>query len=131
MHLLRENGREPTTLIMRHGLEEEHSEEGNYSRTVSRVEPQTVRINQTDGGDKKDRCKYKDFMGAKPPRLSRSPKPVEIRDWISEIEMVFESCNSSNKQKIVLTVRQLKTKVLSWWKLLADTMPHREALSMP
>ena len=73
---------------------------------------------------------YKNFLGAKPPSLSRSPKPVEIMDWISEMEMVFESCDCSEKQKTVFAVRQLKTGVLSWWKLLADTMPRGEALKM-
>ena len=71
---------------------------------------------------------YKNFLGAKPPSLSGSPKPVEIIDWISEIEMVFESCNYSDKQKTVFSVRQIKIGVLSWWKLLGDTMPWGKAM---
>ncbi|XP_023763286.1 uncharacterized protein LOC111911773 [Lactuca sativa] len=46
------------------------------------------------------------------------------------MEMIFESCNCSDKQKTVFAVRQLKTRVLSWWRLLVDTMPHGEALKM-
>ena len=45
------------------------------------------------------------------------------------MEMMFESCDCINKQKTVLGVTQLKTEVLSWWKLLADTMP-REKLGI-
>ena len=66
---------------------------------------------------------YKKLLGAKPPSLSGSPKPMEIMDWISKMKMVIDSCNYSNKQKIVFAVIKLKTVVLSWWKLLADTMP--------
>ena len=73
---------------------------------------------------------YKYFLSAKPPSLSGSPKPVEIMDWISEMEIVFESCNCSDKKKTVFAVTQLKTGVLSWWKLLADTIPRGEALKM-
>ena len=38
-------------------------------------------------------------------RIYGSPTLLEVMDWIFEIEMMFESCECSNKQKTVLTVR--------------------------
>ena len=57
-HLLQENGREPASPIVQLELEEEQSGEGNYSRTVSQVEPQVVRRNDLERGIDKDGCKY-------------------------------------------------------------------------
>ena len=128
--MLHNNRDEPIIPIEEPELIPEQSEEGNNSRMVSQVGTQEERRNDPERRNNKDGRMYKNFLGAKPPSLSGSPKPVEIMDWISEMEMVFESCDCSNKQKTVFAVRQLKTGVLSWWKLLADTMPRGEALKM-
>ncbi|KAL7618843.1 hypothetical protein Lser_V15G00012 [Lactuca serriola] len=128
--MLHNNRDEPVIPIEEPELIPEQSEEGNNSRMVSQVGTQEERRNDPKRRNNKDGRMYKNFLGAKPPSLSGSPKPVEIMDWISEMEMVFESCDCSNKQKTVFAVRQLKTGVLSWWKLLADTMPRGEALKM-
>lgn len=69
-------------------------------------------------------------MASKPLSFSGNLKSVIIMDWISEIEMVFERCNCSNRQKTIFVVRQLKTWELSWWKLLAQIMPQGEAIKM-
>ena len=69
-------------------------------------------------------------MASKPPSLSGSPTPVEVMNWISEMETMFESCECSNRQKTALAVPLLKSGVLSWWKLLADSMPKGEASKM-
>ena len=53
-----------------------------------------------------------------------------VMDWISEMEMMFESCDCINKQKTTLEVTLLKTGVLSWWELLVDTMFKGEASKM-
>lgn len=111
---------------MQRELEEEQSEEGNNSRTVNQAEPRLVRRNNLDDRIKKCGCKYKDFMDAKPPSQSGSPTPAEIMDWIFEMYMVFKSYDRSNRQRIVLAARQLKTGVLNWWILLAESMPKWE-----
>ena len=69
-------------------------------------------------------------MASKPPYLSGSPTPVEVMNWISEMETMFESCECSNKQKTALVIPLLKSGLLSWWKLLADSMPKGEASKM-
>ena len=51
-------------------------------------------------------------------------------DWISERETMFGSFDCSNKKKTALAVPLLKSGVLSWWKLLANTMPKGEASKM-
>lgn len=43
---------------------------------------------------------------------------------------MFESCECSNRQKTALAVPLMKYGVLSWWKLLADSMPKGEASKM-
>ena len=75
--LLQGNRKEPTALIVQRKLEEEQSEEGNYSRNVSQAEPQVVRSNNPDVRIERNGCKYKEFMVAKPPSLSKNAKPVE------------------------------------------------------
>ena len=102
--LILENRREPTVPVIRPELNEEQFEEGNYSRTVSHLETQVVRRNNLEMGIGGKGCKYKDFMAAKPPSLFGSPNTTEITDWIFEMEMVFESSNYNNKQRITLTV---------------------------
>ena len=121
--MLHENRDEPTMPIEQPELIPEQSEEGNYSRPISQVGTHGERRHGLERGNEKDGRMYKNFFGAKPPSLSRSTKPIKIMDWVSEMEMVFESCDGINKQKTVFAVRQLKTGVLSWWKLLADIMP--------
>ena len=80
------NRDEPTVHVEPTEPVPEQSEEGNYSRQVSQLGTQDgpKRRNYKDGR------MYKNFLGAKPPSLSGSPKPVEIMDWISEMEMVLE-----------------------------------------
>lgn len=107
-HLIQENGREPTVSIMQLELNGEPSEEGNYSIMVSHVEPPRVRRRNPEERIRRNDCKYKDFMVAKQPSLSGSLTPIEVIDWISRMEMVFESCNYSNRKKTILVVRELK-----------------------
>ena len=128
--LLLNNRSEPSMPVEQLEFNDRQSDEGNYIRTVSQAEPTIAEWNNPEREINRDERMCKNFLGTKPPSLSGSPKPVEIMDWISEMEMVFESCDCSNKQKTVFAVRQLKTGVLSWWKLLADTMPRGEALKM-
>lgn len=98
---MHENMDEPIVPIVQPDLIVERSEEGNYSHIVSQVEPPVARRNVPERGIDRDRCMYNNFLGAKPPSLSRSPNPIEIMDWISKMEMVFGSYNCSDKQKIV------------------------------
>ena len=106
------NRDEPTVSDVKPKLNEELSKEGNYRRTVSPVGPRVVRRNDSDRNIDRGWHMYKNFLRAKPPTLSRSSKPVEIMDWISEMEIVFESRNYSNKQKTIFAIKQLKTGVL-------------------
>ena len=46
------------------------------------------------------------------------------------MEMVFDKCECSDRQKIILEVKKLKTGVLGWWKLLVDSMPMGEEREM-
>ena len=50
--LIQEIGRQPTMSVIRHELNEEQYKEGNYIRTVSRLEPQVVRRNNLKLGIK-------------------------------------------------------------------------------
>ena len=63
-----------------HNLNEEKSEEENYSRTVSQGEPRVVRRNQPNERDDRSGCKYKDFMESKPSSLFGIPTLVEVMD---------------------------------------------------
>lgn len=73
---------------------------------------------------------YKDIKASKTPSIYGNLKPVTVMKWISEIETIFETCGCSYRQKIVIAVRQLKIVMLSWWKLLANTMPKGEVIKM-
>ena len=125
--LLQQNREEISMLIEQPELTEEHSEGGNFSGIVGQASPLMVRQVNLDGGNDGRGCKYKDFMASKPPCLSGSPTPVQVMDWVSEMETMFESCECSNRQKTALAIPLLKSGVVSWWKLLADSMPKGEA----
>lgn len=103
-------------------MNEGHSEEGNYIRTVDQKKPQVVMRNIPDGGIVRDECLHKDFKASKLPILSGNTILVDNMEWIFEMEMVFESCDCSDRKNIVFAVEQLKTRVLSWWKLLVDSI---------
>lgn len=68
-------------------------------------------------------CSYVEFIASQPPNLSGEPTPVMLMEWIHEMEMIFEWCDCSNKWKTIFAARHLKTRVLSWWKQMASTMP--------
>lgn len=65
-----------------------------------------------------------------PSSLSRRLTPLEFMEWISEMEMVFNSYDCNDRQERIFVARQLKTRVLSWWKLLGDSMPNGEERKM-
>ena len=69
-------------------------------------------------------------MASKPLFLSGSPTSVQLMDWISEMETMFKIFECSNRQKTALAIPLLKSGVLSWWKLLAGSMPKGEASKM-
>ena len=85
----------PSTLLLifRDVTNEELSNEGNYSWTVSQANPRVVRRNETNGGNDGHGCKYKDLMASKQPSLSGSLTLVEVMKWISEMDLVFGSCD--------------------------------------
>ena len=128
--LIRQNREELSIRVEEPEVNGGHSEGGNYSGTVGQANPPIVRQNNQDRGNDGRGCKYKDFMASKPPCLSGSPTPVQVMDWISEMETMFESCECSNRQKTALAIPLLKSGVLSWWKLLAGSMPKGEASKM-
>lgn len=106
--LICENGREHTTPVEQADLNIEQFEEGNYTRIVSQVELQVVRrINPKGGNEGNDGhgCKYKDFIVAKPPNLCENPTHVQFMNWISKMEMVFDSCECNIKQKRIFAVQ--------------------------
>lgn len=94
-----EKRREPTMLVMQPELNEDHFEEGNYRRRVSRMEPQVVRRNNPYVNIEGDRCKYKDFIAAKSPSLSGSSEPVEVIDWIFEIECSLKPTTTATDRR--------------------------------
>ena len=97
--------REVTALVDELVLNGRKSKEGSYNRTVDQDEPQKVKRNNHDEGIERNESKYKDFMASKPPSISGSPTLVEFMDWISEMEMVFDSYYYSDRHKTILEVR--------------------------
>ncbi|XP_052621088.1 uncharacterized protein LOC128126933 [Lactuca sativa] len=81
-------------------------EEGNYSRTVSQAEPQVVRRNNQDEGIERNRCKYKDFTNFKPSTFTGKEDPIEVMDWISEMELAFITCGCKEKLQTTYVVHQ-------------------------
>lgn len=68
---IQENRREPSVLVVQPELNEGKSEERNYSGTMSQVEPQVIRRNDTNEGADRNECKYKDFINFKPSSFTR------------------------------------------------------------
>ena len=78
--LLLNNRSEPSMPVEQPELNDRRSEEGNYSRTFSQVEPIVAERNNPEREINRDGCMYKSFLSAKPQSLAGSPKPVEIMD---------------------------------------------------
>ena len=78
--LLLNNRSEPSIPVEQPELNDGQSEEGNYSRTISQVEPTVAERNNLKKEVNRDERMYKNFLGTKPPSLPGSPKPVEIMD---------------------------------------------------
>lgn len=47
-------------------------------------------------------CMYKDFMTAKPPSISGNPTPVQVMEWISKIETVFDNYDYNGRKTTIL-----------------------------
>ena len=45
---------------------------------------------------------YKDFMTAKPPSISGNPTPVQVMEWISKIETVFDNYDYNGRKTTIL-----------------------------
>lgn len=102
------NRKEPTVPIVQPELNEGHSEEGDYSRTMSQVEPQMFRGNNTDEGVDKNGCKYKKFMTCKTSYFRGKEEPIGVIDWISKMDQTFITYSCIGKLQTTYTVRQFK-----------------------
>ena len=100
--MLHENRDEPIIHVEPTEPVPEPSEEGNYSRQVSQVGTQGEQRDGPEGRNNKDGWMYKNFLGAKPPSLSGSPKSAEVMDWISEMEMCLRAAAVMRNRRLSL-----------------------------
>ena len=73
--LIRQNHEELSIQVEEPEVNGGQSEGGNYSGTVGQANPPIVCQNNQDRGNDGRGCKYKDFMGSKPPCKSWTGSP--------------------------------------------------------
>jgi hypothetical protein len=55
-----------------------------------------------------------DFHKLHPPKFGESDNPLEVDDWLREIEMKLEVVHASDRDKVLLAVQQLTGPALAW-----------------
>ena len=62
--------------------------------------------------------KYPDFMRCGPTKFAGSPNPVTCVQWLSEIEVVLQSCDCPDNKKVLCASRMLEKEAKNWWGVI-------------
>jgi len=68
-----------------------------------------------NGGGRSAAFEYGNFMKCKPESFKGGHDPVVNLRWLSQMEVVFESCDCSEEKKVLFASRMLKESALDWW----------------
>jgi hypothetical protein len=63
-----------------------------------------------------------------PPKFEGSDNPLEVDDWLREIEMKLEVVHASDRDKILLAVQQLTGPALAWWRSYKEINPEARTM---
>jgi hypothetical protein len=56
------------------------------------------------------------FHRLHPPKFEGSDNPLEVDDWLKEIEMKLKVVHASERDMVLLVVQQLIGPALAWWQ---------------
>jgi hypothetical protein len=64
-----------------------------------------------------------DFHILHPCKFGGSDNPLEVDDWLREIEIKLEVIHANDRDKILLAVQQLTGPTLAWWQSYKEINP--------
>ncbi|XP_075483647.1 uncharacterized protein LOC142523801 [Primulina tabacum] len=67
----------------------------------------------------------KQFQSFKPPTLKGTESAIECESWLDDIEMLFESLDYTNEQRVKLIGHQLHEVAKNWWLTTKRALEHR------
>jgi hypothetical protein len=68
------------------------------------------------------------FHRLHPHKFGRSDNPLEVDDWLREIEMKLDVVHASEKDKVLLAVQQLTGPALAWWQSYKEINPEARTM---
>jgi hypothetical protein len=58
-----------------------------------------------------------------PPKFGGSDNPIEVDEWLHEIEMKLDVVHTNDRDIVLLTVQQLVGPALAWWQSYKEVNP--------
>jgi hypothetical protein len=68
------------------------------------------------------------FHRPHPPKFGVSNNPLEVDDWLREIEMKLKVAHASERDKVLLAVQQLTGLALAWWQSYKEINPEARTM---
>jgi hypothetical protein len=65
-----------------------------------------------------------DFHRLHPPKFGGSDNPIEVDDWLREIELKLVVVHANDIDKVLLTIQQLVGPALVWWQSYKEVNPN-------
>jgi hypothetical protein len=72
--------------------------------------------------------KIMDFHRLHPPKFGGSDNPLEVDDWLREIEIKLEVVHANDRDKVLLVVQQLTGPTLAWWQSYKEINPEARTM---
>jgi hypothetical protein len=72
--------------------------------------------------------KIMDFHRLHPPKFGGSDNPLEVDDWLREIEIKLEVVHANDRDKVLLAVQQLTGPTLAWWQSYKEINPEARTM---
>ena len=57
------------------------------------------------------------FRKLDPPSFKGSKDPLEVDNWLNELDRLFKAMNVRDEQRVTLAIFMLKGDALEWWNL--------------
>lgn len=74
------------------------------------------------------RSKLTDFLRTHPPEFSQTTEPVEVDDWLKDVEWKLDLVQCSPREKALYAAHQLRGPAANWWENYCAA--HRDAANI-
>ncbi|PWA67291.1 hypothetical protein CTI12_AA316590 [Artemisia annua] len=70
------------------------------------------------------------FLMTSPPQFRGNMDPIEVFDWIMEMENAFDICKCSDDRKVLYASFMLRGNALYWWNMIKESRGKETLMSM-